>query len=406
MKNYFITAVLSLIIGGCSAGPDEGAYLIHGIRYSDGVPVSVSVNEGGIITRVEPIRDNTTTHGLYISPGLIDLQINGYKGVDFTDTTLTLEDMITVTRALWETGVTQYLPTVITSSDEILQACFSRLSKYIEDPRIARSIPGFHLEGPYISPVQGFRGAHLEKYIRPANWDEFRNYQALSGNKILLVTVAPEFEENITFIQKAAVAGILVSLGHHNAGPEVVHRAVEAGARLSTHLGNGCANEINRHHNPLWPQLSNDSLSISIIADGYHLTRDEVRTFYSVKGDEKTILVSDALDLAGLPPGEYIRGERKILLTPHVAKYPAEDVLAGAASPMKRCVMQMMQYTGCSLKSVVHMASRNPGRLMGLGTGELLPGRRADLIIFEFVDEEMVIRETYVAGEQVYKKSD
>lgn len=403
-RALLLTVLVLATLTGCSSDIHTGETEIRGILYSDGIPVSIYVDDEGIITAVEPIRDTRDQPDYYISPGLIDLQINGYMGIDFTDTTITQEDMREVTRALWSTGVTQYLPTVITNSDEVLQGCFRKLGKYVRDPLIAASIPGFHLEGPYISPVKGFRGAHLEKYIRPADPEEFDTYMRLSGDNIRLVTVAPEFEGNLPFIDHATEAGAIVSLGHHNADAQLVDRAVEAGAKLSTHLGNGCANKINRHHNPLWPQLSNDSLNISIIADGFHLTREEVRTFYKVKGDEKTILISDALDLAGLPPGIYTRGEREIELTPNVVKFPAENVLAGAATPISRCVVQMMEFTGCSLKSAIQMASRNPARLLDLQTGELRPGKRADLILFNLTDGDMKVMETFVAGKQVFKR--
>ncbi|HZJ18810.1 MAG TPA: amidohydrolase family protein, partial [Pricia sp.] len=181
--------------------------------------------------------------------------------------------------------------------------------------------------------------------------------------------------------------------------------AVEAGAKLSTHLGNGCANEINRHNNPLWPQLSNDALTISIIADGFHLTREEVRTFYKTKGADKTILVSDALDLAGLPPGEYTRGERTLLLTPNVVKLPKENVLAGAASPISKCVGKIMEYTECTLKDAIQMASTNPAEFFALkDLGTIEPGKRADLILFTMENNEMIVQQTFVGGKSVYTR--
>ena len=237
------------------------------------------------------------------------------------------------------------------------------------------SIPGFHLEGPYISPVEGYRGAHPEKYIRLPDWEEFQELQQAARKGIKLVTVAPEMEGAISFIENASATGVVVSLGHHNATPDVIEQAVEAGATFSTHLGNGCANMINRHNNPLWPQLANDGLSISIIADGFHLTKEEVITFFKVKGTDRTILVSDALHLAGLPPGEYEDDGRMLLLTKDVVKFPAENVLAGAATPISTCVGNMMKFTRCSLADAIQMASTNPARLVGLSDrGEIQPG--------------------------------
>jgi N-acetylglucosamine-6-phosphate deacetylase len=243
----------------------------------------------------------------------------------------------------------------------------------------------------------------LEKYIKLPDWEEFQEIQKAAQGGIKIITVAPELEGAIPFIRKCVESGVVVSLGHHNGSADDVAEAVAAGANMATHLGNGCANEINRHHNPLWPQLANDAITTSIIADGFHLTKDEVRTFYKAKGVDKTILVSDALDLAGLPPGEYTRGERTLLLTENVVKLPKENVLAGAASPISKCVGVVMGFTGCSLKDAIQMASTNPANLFQLHTlGRVESGQRADLIVFTMENNEMTIKQTFVAGEMVY----
>ena len=375
-----------------------------GLLYLDGKPVSIEVVDGKIAD-IRHITSLSGTSELYVAPGLVDIQINGYMGVNFSDQNLTIEDMRKATKALYKEGVTSYLPTVITRDQERLLNSFSLLAKVLEDGEIGKSIPGFHLEGPYISPVQGFRGAHNEKYIRPPDWNEFLQLQKAAQNKILLITVAPEIEGAIPFIKKCSDSGLVVSLGHHNGTAENIDQAVESGASLSTHMGNGCVNMINRHYNPIWPQLSNDGLSISIIADGAHLTRDEVRTFYKVKGSEHTILVSDALSLAGLPPGEYIDDGDTLLLTEDVVKFPAEDVLAGAAQPISRCVGRMIRFTQCSLKDAINMASTNPAKIMEMNEiGEIKKGHRADLILFTIEDGDIVIQQTIVAGEVVYSK--
>jgi N-acetylglucosamine-6-phosphate deacetylase len=161
---------------------------------------------------------------------------------------------------------------------------------------------------------------------------------------------------------------------------------------------------INRHNNPLWPQLAEDRLSVSLIGDGYHLNREELICFSRIKGVERTILVSDALSLAGLPPGVYTSKEREVVLTPHVVKYPAEDVLAGAASPVSFCVVNMMKFTGCTLAEAIRMASTNPANLMGLEErGSIATGKRADLILFTLEDGKMVIHKTIVAGRVVFE---
>ncbi len=375
---------------------------VEGIFYLDEEEVVITSTDG-VISKIEHITNENSDHKTYIAPGLIDLQINGYLGVDFSGPDLTLEGVRKATKALWKAGVTTYYPTIITSDFSRMKENFAVLAQAMNDPEIGKSIPGFHLEGPYISPVKGFRGAHLEKYIKNPDWKEFQELQKAANNGIKIITLAPELEGAIPFIRNCVESGVLVSLGHHNGSAEQIKLAIDAGAKMATHLGNGCANEINRHHNPLWPQLSDDRITPSIIADGFHLTKEEVRSFYKVKGANKLILVSDALDLAGLPPGEYIRGERKLLLTPNVVKLPKENVLAGAASPISLCVGVVMDYTQCRLVEAIQMASTNPAEMMSLDQlGEIEQGKRADFVLFSLEDKQMKIEKTYVAGELVY----
>lgn len=378
---------------------------VQGLHYADSKPVTITI-ANGTIAGIEPSKTALEDPETYVAPGLIDIQINGYVGVDFSGPDLTVEGIKKATKALWKAGVTSYFPTVITSDILLIKKNFAILAEARKDPEIGKSIPGFHLEGPYISPVKGFRGAHLEKYIKKPDWKEFQDLQEAADNGIILITVAPELEGAIPFIRNCVASGVTVSLGHHNGSADDVQQAVLAGAKMATHLGNGCANEINRHHNPLWPQLSNDGITASIIADGFHLTREEVRTFYKAKGVDRTILVSDALDLAGLPPGEYTRGERTLLLTENVVKLPKENVLAGAASPISKCVGVVMEYTDCSLEHAIQMASSNPANMFGLHQlGSLKQGHRADLVHFTLEKGQMVVQQTFVDGELVYARN-
>ncbi len=398
MKLYVLPLAIILILP-----MNSSAQTVEGLLYSDESPVSITL-ENGKIKAMKPFKSGNHSQ-TYVAPGLIDVQINGYVGVDFSGPDLSVEGIRKVTKALWKSGVTSYFPTVITSDIERIKTNFAILAKAKEDPEIGPSIAGFHLEGPYISPLPGFRGAHLEKYIKKPDWKEFQEIQKAANGGIKIITLAPEIDGAIPFIRKCVASGVTVSLGHHNGSAEDVARAVEAGAKMSTHLGNGCANEINRHDNPLWPQLSNDALTASIISDGFHLTREEVRTFFKAKGVNKTILVSDALDLAGLPPGEYTRGERTLLLTPNVVKLPKENVLAGAASPISKCVGRVMEFTECSLKDAIQMASTNPAEMFSLDElGKIEPGKRADLVLFTMENDKMTIQQTLIAGETVYTR--
>ncbi|HUX59302.1 MAG TPA: N-acetylglucosamine-6-phosphate deacetylase [Bacteroidales bacterium] len=404
MKNTIVIVIFYFVSSFIIYAGQIDTLVLAGRFYLDNTPVIIKITDG----KLSVIEHKETEDGLsdvYIAPGLIDIQINGYMGVDFSGKDLTINDIRKATRELWKEGVTTFFPTLITNEHNALKKNFTILAQALDDPEIGLSIPGFHLEGPYISPVQGFRGAHLEKYIRKPDWQEFMIYQKAARGGIKLITVAPEVEGAIPFIRKCAEDGVIVSLGHHNGSADIIRQAIDAGASMSTHLGNGCANMIDRHNNPLWPQLADDRLTPTIIADGYHLTKEELQTFYKVKGAGNIILVSDALDLAGLPPGEYIRGERSVLLTSNVVKFPAENVLAGAASPISKCVGNIMQFTQCSLKDAIHMASTNPAKMFGLNDiGEISQGKRADLILFTIENEKIVIQKTIVAGKIVYSK--
>ncbi len=402
MKTSIIAIATLLFFSNLIPDSKDHSNPIEGIFYLDEDPVIIS-NSGGVISKIERIANKKSANKIYIAPGLIDLQINGYLGVDFSGPDLTVEGIRKATKALWKAGVTTYYPTVITSEFSRMKENFAVLAKAMEDPEIGKSIPGFHLEGPYISPVQGYRGAHLEKYIKNPDWKEFQELQKAANHGIKLITLAPELEGAIPFIRSCVESGVVVSLGHHNGNAEQIKLAIDAGAKMATHLGNGCANEINRHHNPLWPQLSDDRIKPSIIADGFHLTKEEVRSFYKVKGASKMILVSDALDLAGLPPGEYTRGERTLILTPNVVKLPKENVLAGAASPISLCVGVVMDFTQCSLGEAIQMASSNPAEMMSLNNlGKIEQGKRADFVLFSLENNRLKIEKSYVAGELVY----
>jgi len=383
-------------------GIEKDTATVKGLFYLDGEQISIGILDGKIV-KIDRLSQGADIPKVYVAPGLIDLQVNGFMGIDFSDQNLSIEGMREATKALWKVGVTSFLPTVITNDQKSLIRIFTILAVALNDEEIGISIPGFHLEGPYISPIQGFRGAHLQKYIRPPDWDEFLELQKAAHNGIRLITLAPEVKGAISFIRKCSETGVIVSLGHHNGSAEIIKEAVDAGASMSTHLGNGCANMIDRHHNPFWPQLADDRITATIIADGFHLNKAEIQCFYKMKGVERTVLVSDALDLAGLPPGEYARGERIVVLTPDVVKYPAENVLAGAACPISTGVSNIMKFTHCSLGDAIQMASTNAARSIGLhDIGEIRQGKRADLILFTIEDGRMVIQQTFVAGKAVY----
>jgi len=373
---------------------------IEGIHYATGMPVQLSM-AGGIIAEITEIPFCETE--LIIAPGLIDNQVNGYLGVDFSGDSLDTEGIARVTEALWQQGVTSYLPTLITNSHENLKRNFKVFSEIKEDSLHSKSIIGYHLEGPYISAEPGFVGCHPKHFVRKPDLNEFLEYQDIANGKIVQVTLAPEMDDAIDFIKHCVDNGVVVSLGHTNASFERFKTAAKAGASLSTHLGNGCANLLHRHSNPIWSQLDLDALTPTIIADGHHLPQELIRVIYKVKGKDDLILTSDMAAPAGLKPGNYFFGGAEVALKESGRlESVSNNCLAGASFSLKIGVENMMSFVGCSLSEAINMASWNPARVYGLSDrGVLEVGKRADIILFQAKDGLIDIQETYMEGQQV-----
>ena len=371
--------------------------IIEGILYSDNSKVSIEIENGFIskIEKIETFRDKNSAE-IFVAPALIDNQVNGYVGIEFSKPDLSTDDMLKVVRMHRKNGVVTFMPTVITASQESLLRSFSNLYATLSNPEVAYSVPGFHLEGPYISPEKGFYGAHRLKDVRKPDWDEFQELNEAAGGKIIQVTLAPELEGAIDFIKKCVQNNIVVSLGHHNGSAEDIERAVDAGAKTVTHIGNGMANTIHRFENPLWMQLADDRLMSSCILDGFHLRAEVVKVFYRAKGAERIILTSDMTMLAGMPSGKYIWDGNDVELTPEgIIMFPEANCFAGASLPLRVGVGNIMKFTGCSLAEAIDMASFNPARLYGLkDRGIIEIGKRADLILFEIKDGKIDIKET------------
>ena len=266
------------------------------------------------------------------------------------------------------------------------------------DHALSAAIPCFHLEGPYISPVDGPRGAHPSQHVRPPDWDEFCRLQDAAQGRIRLATLAPEWEGAISFIERAAKSGVVVAIGHTAAGGEQIRDAIAAGARLSTHLGNGAHALLPRHSNYIWEQLAADELLASIICDGHHLPPAVVRCLVRVKSPARTILTCDASSLAGLPPGRYCEWEQELEVRPEgKIVVPGTDYLAGSWSFTDHCVGKVIQFAGVTLRDAVDMASARPRELLGLPPQLIEPGHPAHLVLFDWQSgENLVVKATFV----------
>jgi len=298
------------------------------------------------------------------SPGFFDLQVNGFAGVDFNNPDSSAEDIVRAIKVIRATGVTRFLPTLITSSFERFARCAKMLTQ-IRQPEIA----GLHMEGPYISPENGPRGAHPRQHVALASKDDFARRQEAADGTIKLVTLAPEVSGAIQLIEHLVGSGIRVAIGHTTAAPEFIRNAVKAGATLSTHLGNGCANMLPRHPNFIWEQLAADDLFASLIVDGHHLPPATVKAMVRAKTPERTFLVTDGLAASGCVPGVYeLNGERVVLSEDGRVSQPGKPWLAGSAITLDQAVANTVKFTGLPLEQVLPMASSQPAIYLGIPT--------------------------------------
>jgi len=378
---------------------------IKGYKYSDNKPIEV-ITKNRKISKINEIEFASGDDKLLIAPGFIDNQVNGYNNVNFMGDELTVEGIRNAVYNFWKQGVTTFFPTLITAGHKEIIRNLKTFVEAQKDSKIASSIPGFHLEGPYISPVDGYRGAHPLEHVRLPNWEEFKQYIEAANNKIIQVTLAPEVEGAIPFIKKCVDEGIVVALGHHNGSADDIKKATDAGAVLCTHLGNGCARNIDRAFNPLWAQLAEDRLNIQLICDGFHLEPEQVKTFYKTKGKDSIILTSDIVHIAGLPPGIYnFFGEEIEMTADGMVVNPKTKTFAGAGLPLKIGIENIMKFTGCTLTDAINMVTKNYTKLFPLSDrAEISVGKRADLVLFKFKNNKIEIVKTIVNGNVVYSK--
>ncbi|MDZ7802310.1 MAG: hypothetical protein U5K81_16145 [Trueperaceae bacterium] len=336
----------------------------------------------------------------YLSRGWFDVQINGFAGHDVNAGGLGPDGFAAMTRALHAEGVARYLPTVVTASVDHMGACLAAVTAARRaDPAVAFAVLGIHLEGPFVSPEDGARGAHPLAAVRDPDPAVFDDLQARADGAIRIVTLAPERPGALELISYLAGHGIVVSIGHSLADAAVVHEAAGAGARLSTHLGNGLPATLPRHPNLLWAQLADDRLHASMIFDGHHLPEDTMRVFLRAKGPERTILTSDAVALARCHPGVYEgqvggtvelhdSGRLTMVGTPY---------LAGSASSLADAMSTATGRLGVPVADAARMVTEVPRGLLWLDAAD-------DATVFRVEGGRVVPVWTVVDGRVVYAR--
>ena len=336
--------------------------------------------------RIVEIARSPEPADVWLSAGLIDLQVNGFAGHDVNADDVTPDGIAAMTRALWRVGVTTVAPTIVTAPEaKIVNALSVIAAARAADPAIAHAIPFAHVEGPFIAADDGPRGVHDLSAVRPADVEELRRWQRASDGLVGIVTVSPHDDAGLEFIAAATRAGVRCAIGHTSASPENITRAADAGAVLSTHLGNGAHAVLPRHPNYIWSQLADDRIHAGFIADGHHLTPETFRAMLRAKGIEHAHLVSDATAIAGRPAGVYRTPVGGVVELSDDGRLSQRDTgrLAGAARSLADDVAIAAAMADLTLSDALALAATNPGRFVG-GRGHLRPGADADLVTFRW----------------------
>ncbi|MGA8596997.1 MAG: amidohydrolase family protein [Bryobacteraceae bacterium] len=348
----------------------------------------------------------------WIAPGLIDVQVNGFAGVDYNDPNASVDCIAQSLRKMFSTGVTRCFPTIITGSKERMQGALENLTRAKRALEAAgapesAAIEGFHVEGPHLSPEDGPRGAHPKEFIRPPDFDEFRRWQEAADGLVRLVTVSPEWRETPDYIRAVTGAGVVASIGHTKATSEQIRAAVEAGATMSTHLGNGAHAVLPKTANYIWDQLAEDRLSPGFIVDGIHIPAAFLRSALRAKGVEHSVLVTDAVMPALSKPGYYRLGSVDVELKEggRVVLKGGER-LAGSALRMDDAISNTVRMTRISLREALSMATVNPARVCRISGRQrgLQPGERADFVCYRWSESDscFTVVETILDGATVY----
>lgn len=335
-----------------------------------------------------------------VAPAFWDIQTNGRWGISFSDGSLTVDQVGEIVRAQGLLGTGKLCPTLITAergaTEHGLRTIAAACRRW---PEVERRVAGIHLEGPYISEVDGYRGAHPREAVRDPDWAEFLRFQEIADGRVRLMTLAPERPGALDFIAQAGAAGIVIALGHTAADGPTLDLAARAGARLTTHLGNGIAAHLPRHPNPIWHQAADDRLMASLIVDGHHLDPSTVRVLVRAKTPARTILISDHSPLAGMPAGTYgpwaVDPSGKIVVagTPY---------LAGSNQNLDVGIDLVLRWAGVSPAEALAMVVDQPARLLDMPIPRLNAGEPADLVVFENRGDDgghrFVLRRTCLEG--------
>ena len=370
-------------------------------RQTDGRSIEVTL-DGAVIADVRDT--DPSAEDPWLAPGFIDLQVNGFGGHDVNGADVSPAGIAAMVSGLQAVGTTTFVPTIVTASADAICASLSAIAAARQDPVVAQAIPFAHVEGPFLSDQDGPRGVHALDQIREPSVAEVDEWQKAGDGLVGIITVSPHWPGSADFIAAMVARGIRVAIGHTHASPEQIRAAVDAGATLCTHLGNGAHALVPRHPNYIWTQLADDRLTAGLIADGHHLPGDTLKAMIRAKTPERVVLVTDAVALAGMPPGDYVQPVGgTVRLEPNGRLgYIGTPFLAGSVAILANCVAFTASAAEVGLATAVACATTNPARVIGAAAADravIAPGRRADLVAFDWApgDTTVSLRQTWVA---------
>jgi N-acetylglucosamine-6-phosphate deacetylase len=367
----------------------------QGIHYRTGKAISITTEFGKITDITDIDKDESLP---LIGPPLVDMQVNGYMGKDINDTESTCpEDLKVITDMFRELGITFWVPTIVTNSQESIIALLRNIQAACEEfPEVRGSIPGIHIEGPYISSEHGPRGAHSRKYVRKPSIEEYREWQEACGNMIRIVTLGADYDNSAEFIEEIVKEGVIAALGHCTGTREQLKKAVDAGATLATHLGNGAHPMVHRHNCYIWELLAEDRVWAGIIGDGFHLPQAQLQNFIRAKQPERVVLTSDVVYLGGMDPGLYEFGKLKVKMRDDgkIVLAENEELMAGASFHLLYSIENAVKLAGRTKEEAWAMASENPAEMMKLDNyPNLKKGDDAVFVLFTWDDDSLIIEE-------------
>lgn len=359
--------------------------VICGRHFATGEPVEIRWEHGLIqsVTFTKP----TVAADVWIAPALVDLQINGYGGIDFQQDNLSADKLLTAVHHLNAAGCTRFLLTLITDDWTHLISRLRHLRQLRDaTPALRHAITGWHVEGPFLSAEPGFCGAHDPALMMDPTPAHLRELRDATGNDPLLITLAPERRNALDAIEQAVKLGIKVSLGHTNASTEILAEAVRRGATAFTHLGNAIPRDLDRHDNILWRVFEAPGLVASLIPDTIHVSPALFRLVHRVLENDSIYYTTDAMSAAGMEPGRYPLGKLTLEVGPdQIVRQPGRPNFAGSALRPIEGVFRAAKMLGCSWQKVWPRLSEIPAKLMELPAG-LRVGAPADLCLMQIAE--------------------